>query len=185
MVQRDKSCYLLKIKRSLGSWKKPLLEPFALSALSVEIPGCKTWKWPSPTALGFTFIRKSKKNQSIKVSAWKIRHSVSCSSRAGEISEVMGGKHHPAGSDPGATACQLLWHPPGVVGGCVSPGFPDWADAGRLICSRNIARTCQLSPCKEHSLASPPAQLNTLCCAWLPCQGALSFFSLLNTDISK
>lgn len=135
MVQRDKSCYLLRIKRLLGSWKKPQLEPFALSALSVEIPDCKTWKWPSPAALEFTFTRKNKKNQSIKVSAclapWKIRYSISCSRRAGEIPELMGGweatpseKQHWSG----ATTCQVLCGspvPPGVVGGSVSPRFAD------------------------------------------------------------
>lgn len=194
MVQRDKSCYLLKIKRSLVSWKRPLLEPFALSALSVEIPDCKTWEWPSPAALEFTFLRKNNKNRSVKASAclapWKIRYSITCSRKAGEISEVVGEKQHPAVSDLGAQAARL----------CGSPEHQVWLEAvpplvllaqalaalaARLICSRSRPRTCQLSLCWEHAVASPLARLNALCFAWLHCWGTLSFFSLLNTDISK
>ena len=96
--------------------KKPLLDLFALSALFMKIPDCKTWRQPSRAALGFTFTREGKpgKNQAIKVSGslapWKMRFSLFCGGRAEEtsdLSEAVGGRQHPPVAQLGATTCQV------------------------------------------------------------------------------
>lgn len=124
-MQRDKSCYLLKIKRSLWSQKKALLEPFALSALLMKIPDCKTWRQPSLAALGITFTGEGKpgKNQAIKVSGslapWNMTFSVFCRRTVEETSDL----------------CE-------VVGGWVGSNTHQWLNRGPQLARFTVATVC-------------------------------------------